>query len=96
MLQNVCIFKRWVIPLIVVVVILLFGVAAYLIWKVRVYDRKYKELTKAELDLFVAGDPTAINPDLGVDDQAELLPYNREYEFPRDKLSLGKQVHYTV
>ena len=42
--------------------------------------------------MFEAGDPSAINPELGVDDQAELLPYNSEYEFPRDKLKLGKQL----
>ncbi len=60
--------------------------------QVRIYNRKYKELTKAELELFVAGDPSAINPDLGVDDQAELLPYNREFEFPRERLKMGKQV----
>lgn len=30
-----------------------------------------------------------LNMDLGVEDQAELLPYDRKYEFPRDKLKLG-------
>ena len=71
---------------------LLIILSSILIWKVKVYNRKYKELTKAELQMFEAGDPTAINPELGVDDQAELLPYNSEYEFPRDKLKLGKQL----
>jgi FMS-like tyrosine kinase 1 len=44
------------------------------------------------LDLFQQGDPKSINPELGVDDQADLLPYNRDYEFPRDRLKLGKQL----
>ena len=26
-----------------------------------------------------------MNPDLGIDDQADLLPYDPEYEFPRDR-----------
>ena len=34
-------------------------------------------LTAAELDLFERGDPESINPELGVDEQADLLPYNR-------------------
>ncbi len=44
------------------------------------------------MDLFQQGDPKSINPELGVDDQADLLPYNRDYEFPRDRLKLGKQL----
>lgn len=31
------------------------------------------------------------NPDLGIEEQAELLPYDKRWEFPRDKLKLGKQ-----
>ena len=77
---------------IVVGLVILMTISAVLCWKVKVYNRKYKELTKAELDLFVAGDPKAINPELGVDDQADLLPYNENFEFPRDRLSLGKQL----
>lgn len=30
------------------------------------------------------------NPDLGIEEQAELLPYDKRWEFPRDKLKLGK------
>lgn len=33
-----------------------------------------------------------LNPDLRVDDQAELLPYDKKWEFPREKLKLGKQL----
>lgn len=31
-----------------------------------------------------------LNMDLGVEDQAELLPYDRKFEFPREKLKLGR------
>jgi hypothetical protein len=41
-------------------------------------------LTAAELQLFEAGDPASINPEMGVDEQAELLPYNR---YPRNNRS---------
>lgn len=33
-----------------------------------------------------------MNPDLALDEQAELLPYDKKYEFSRDKLKLGKQL----
>lgn len=32
----------------------------------------------------------SINPNLGVDEQAELLPYDKKWEFPIEKLKLGK------
>jgi len=63
-----------------------------LLWKVRVYNCKIKALSKAEIDMFVVGNPDAINPNLRVDEQSDLLPYNREYEFDRNKLRLGKQL----
>ena len=42
--------------------------------------------------MFENGDPDSINPELGVDDQANLLPYNKSFEFEREKLKLGKQL----
>ena len=37
----------------------------------------FRVLTAVELDMFERGDPGSINPELGVDEQADLLPYNR-------------------
>lgn len=31
-----------------------------------------------------------INPNLSLDDQAELLPYDKKWEFPIEQLKLGK------
>lgn len=62
------------------------------VWKIRVYQRKLRVLTTAELHFFEAGDPGSINPEMGVDEQAELLPYNRCVEFPKERLKLGKQL----
>ena len=45
------------------------GLSVVLIWKVRAYDEKYRELTKFEIEKFKAGDPESINKELGVDDQ---------------------------
>ena len=63
-----------------------------LAWRVKVYNAKYKQLSERELKMFNDGDPTSINSELGVDDQADLLPYNKSFEFERDKLKLGKQL----
>lgn len=41
---------------------------------------------------FEEGNPNSINPNLSLEEQADLLPYDRKYEFPRDQLKLGKQL----
>lgn len=41
---------------------------------------------------FEQGDMANINPNLSLDEQADLLPYDRKYEFPREKLKFGKQL----
>lgn len=33
----------------------------------------------------------SINPELPLDEQADLLPYDQTWEFPREKLVLGKE-----
>ena len=84
--------SKGLIAAIIVGLLFLLILSSVLCWKVKVYNRKYKELTRAELDLFVDGDPNSINPALGVDDQADLLPYNKDVEFPRERLKMGKQL----
>lgn len=41
---------------------------------------------------FIEGDVDDLNPDLALDMQADLLPYDIKYEFPRNKLKLGKEL----
>lgn len=38
---------------------------------------------------FEEGALECLNPELTVDDQAELLPYDKKWEFPRERLKLG-------
>ncbi|KAJ2950586.1 hypothetical protein O0L34_g8837 [Tuta absoluta] len=64
----------------------------YLVWKVRRERRLRKELAAAGLLYFKEGVTKSINPDLGIDEQAELLPYDEAFEFPAEKLTLGKQL----
>lgn len=49
-------------------------------------------MKRAGLANFENGALECLNPELGVDDQAELLPYDKKWEFPREKLKLGKQL----
>ncbi|KAF4525589.1 hypothetical protein B566_EDAN015527 [Ephemera danica] len=46
-------------------------------------------LKEMGLQTFETGATECINPDLGVEEQAELLPYDKKWEFPRDKLKLA-------
>lgn len=49
-----------------------------------------RELTAAGLINFEEGAIESLNPELGVQEQADMLPYYKKWEFPRDKLKLGK------
>lgn len=51
-----------------------------------------KELKAAGLANFNEGNIQGLNPELDLDEQADLLPYDKKYEFPREKLQLGKQL----
>ena len=48
-----------------------------LLWKICYYKDKIESLTKAEIDLFVNGDPDKINEQLDVHEQTDLLPYDK-------------------
>ncbi|KAJ4429330.1 hypothetical protein ANN_26334 [Periplaneta americana] len=47
-----------------------------------------KELYLAGLNNFEEGQLDSINPELTVEEQADLLPYDQSWEFPREKLRL--------
>ncbi|KAK2588224.1 hypothetical protein KPH14_004258 [Odynerus spinipes] len=74
--------------LLAVVVILVI----YFTIKVRREKILRKELLETGLMHFEEGALECLNPDLTVDDQAELLPYDKKWEFPRERLKLGKQL----
>lgn len=64
----------------------------YLCMRIRRERKLFRELKAAGLANFEEGNPDSINPDLALDEQADLLPYDKKYEFPRDRLKLGKQL----
>lgn len=64
----------------------------YLCCKVRNKKLQIAELKAAGLANFEEGNVESINPEISIDEQADLLPYDKKYEFPREKLKLGKQL----
>jgi len=38
----------------------------------------------------LAGDPEKINPDIPIEEQIDLLPYDVNWEFPRERLDIGE------
>ncbi|XP_045763363.1 vascular endothelial growth factor receptor 1 isoform X3 [Maniola jurtina] len=75
-----------------IVVFILVLLIVYLIWKIRKEKQFRKELAAAGLLYFKEGVTRSLNPELGIDEQAELLPYDERFEFPPEKLQLGKQL----
>ncbi|XP_041972699.1 vascular endothelial growth factor receptor 1 isoform X2 [Aricia agestis] len=73
-------------------VLLLLVLVVYLVLRVRKEKKFRKELAAAGLLYFKEGVPKSLNPDLGIDEQAELLPYDEKFEFPPEKLIIGKQL----
>ncbi|XP_046394494.1 vascular endothelial growth factor receptor 1-like [Ischnura elegans] len=72
--------------------IILLGLVVYLIYRIRRERKNVNALSALEVATFHEGALLTIDPDLGIDEQAELLPYNPDFEFPREKLKFGKQV----
>ncbi|XP_046748827.1 mast/stem cell growth factor receptor Kit-like [Diprion similis] len=71
---------------IIIVVIICMGV------RMNREKRRIMELLDAGLTHFEDGALECLNPDLTVGEQAELLPYDKKWEFPREDLKLGKQL----
>ncbi|XP_031828557.1 PDGF- and VEGF-receptor related isoform X2 [Nomia melanderi] len=77
---------------IVIVVISALIMMIYFIIKIRREKTMRKQLIDAGLMHFVEGAVECLNPELTVDDQADLLPYDKKWEFPSERLKLGKQL----
>ncbi|KAJ9600280.1 hypothetical protein L9F63_009456, partial [Diploptera punctata] len=68
------------------------GLLIFLVIKIRRERKLQRELNLAGLANFEKGALENINPELPVDEQAELLPYDKSWEFPVEKLKLGKML----
>lgn len=77
---------------ILLVLLVLIALVIYLCIRVNRERKLLRELKAAGLANFEEGAVEHINPALTLDEQADLLPYDRCFEFPREKLKLGKQL----
>lgn len=73
-----------------VIIFALIILVVYLTWKIKKEKKFRKELAAAGLLYFKEGAAGSLNPERGIDEQAELLPYDDKFEFPAEKLILGK------
>ncbi|XP_047989746.1 vascular endothelial growth factor receptor 1 isoform X2 [Leguminivora glycinivorella] len=85
-------FKWEYLSILVAIMLALVFLVLYLCWKIKKEKRFRKELAAAGLLYFKEGAPKSLNPELGIDEQAELLPYDDKFEFPVEKLILGPQL----
>ena len=52
-------------------------------------QKQKRELEFFSQNLFETGQIEMFNPDMPLDEQIELLPYDPRYEFPKERLKLG-------
>ncbi|XP_069175475.1 vascular endothelial growth factor receptor 1 isoform X2 [Procambarus clarkii] len=73
--------------------IVFLGVVVIVLIKRVKKERKFrKSFRKNELYLFEKGNIGQLNPDCTADEQAELLPYDPEWEVTRENIKIGKQL----
>ncbi|XP_059481843.1 vascular endothelial growth factor receptor 1-like isoform X2 [Neocloeon triangulifer] len=77
---------------ILIVLVLLMSVVIYLLRAVKKEKMKVQRLTAQDVKLFLEGATENIDFTMALDQQADLLPYNPNYEFPREHLKLGRQL----
>ncbi|XP_063227946.1 vascular endothelial growth factor receptor 1-like [Bacillus rossius redtenbacheri] len=77
---------------IVILTIILLGFLILLIYKIREAQKIRRDLELTGLSHFKEGAMENFNPDLPIDEQADLLPYDKRWEFPRDRLKMGRQL----
>ncbi|XP_014256747.1 vascular endothelial growth factor receptor 1 isoform X2 [Cimex lectularius] len=74
------------------IAVVFFFIMVLLLKRVKKEKDLRKQLAEAGLSSFLEGQTESLNPDLGIAEQANLLPYDRKWEFPRHNLQIGKQV----
>ncbi|RWS16679.1 Vascular endothelial growth factor receptor 3-like protein [Dinothrombium tinctorium] len=78
-----------------IVIFCIFGVvffvmALYLGKRIREERKQKREIALINQKLFDYGQIEMFNPDMPLDEQIELLPYDPSWEFPRERLKLGR------
>ena len=69
---------------------MLIAITIIMVLKIRKENRIKEELKLAGLSNFEAGAVEYINPKLRIENQGELLPYDKKWEIPLENLTLGE------
>lgn len=77
--------------LMIVVLILIITLLCFYI-RIHLDKKEIRELKEAGLANFVDGNLDGFNPNLGLNEQADLLPYDHRFEFPMEKLALKEKL----
>lgn len=85
-------FHLGFVGLVVIFLLLLITVTSVFYIKIRRARNQIRELKEAGLANFEDGDLDGINPELNLNEQADLLPYDQRFEFPLESLSLKEQL----
>ncbi|XP_062547592.1 vascular endothelial growth factor receptor 1-like isoform X3 [Armigeres subalbatus] len=89
--KTVTIRMTWVYLVISLIAILVIAVVLISMFYYK-KKKEVKEMKEAGLAHFEEGDLEQMNPEISLDEQADLLPYKTEYEFPKERLKMGKQL----
>nr|XP_033335512.1 vascular endothelial growth factor receptor 1-like [Megalopta genalis] len=79
-----------ILPVMLAVLVLILVIFVGL--KYRRYRTKNRKLMRDAFRHFEKGAVECLNPELTLDDQADLLPYDKKWEFPIENLKLGKKL----
>uniref|UniRef100_A0A146L3H9 receptor protein-tyrosine kinase n=2 Tax=Lygus hesperus TaxID=30085 RepID=A0A146L3H9_LYGHE len=86
---------HWIVISVSTIVILVFiAIVIYQRRKIKQEKKAREEVFPADLYFIREGNVEYLNPNLDIADQAEFLPYNQAWEFPIEKLKLGKQLGF--
>ena len=45
-----------------------------------------------DIDAFIKGNPEGLSPDMCIGEQADLLPYEKKFEFPKKNVVFGTEI----
>ncbi|XP_018563792.1 vascular endothelial growth factor receptor 1 isoform X2 [Anoplophora glabripennis] len=82
----------WFLTIIILLSLISIGTIIFIVFKIQREKQQQRELEILGLTNFRNGAVENINPELGIDEQADLLPYDQKWEFPREHLKLDKQL----
>lgn len=86
----------WLLVGIILLSLVLVAVVIFTAYKMRKEYKINKELREAGLYNFEQGAIECLDPKLPLEDQANLLPYDKKWEIPSDNLTLGNTHLFTA